>query len=197
MTRAPTTPKGQATRARLLEVAAAELTERGHVEVLSVAARAEVAPSVIYRYFVSKDGLIEAIINAFYDAYDAEVFSPAVATASTWLEAETRRVRREVAFIYEHPLARAAIAGGVHEAAATRVDADRQRSQIATAARNIRYAQRTGQVAQRIDPEMAAAAILGALRAIASAALARDDPPPQEAVADLVIAVGRAALELE
>jgi AcrR family transcriptional regulator len=188
------TRKGRATRQRLLACAAAELAGRGSVEVATVAARAHVAQSVIYRYFDGRDGLVEAVVHDFYDAYAREAFDAKLEPAASWPEREALRLQREVHFLYTHPLGRAVAAGLVHDAAATRADAIRQREHAAAAARNIRYGQRSGQLDPSVDAELAGAAIIGALRALLAAALARNPPPPEETVVDAVLRLGLALL---
>jgi AcrR family transcriptional regulator len=188
------TAKGAATRARLLAIAGEELAAHGTLEIATVAARAGVAQSVIYRYFDGKDGLVEAVVDDFYDQYDTEVFGVALSPEGTWLDREARRVAREVHFLYVHPLGRAVAAGLVHDAAATRVDAARQREQTAAAARNIRHGQRSGELDRAIDAGLAGAAIIGALRATLAEALARARPPAERRVVDAVLRVGHALL---
>lgn len=188
------TAKGQATRGRLLSAAALELGERGTIEVASVARRAGVAQSVLYRYFAGKDDLVEAVVHDFYDQYAREVFDVALPSDQPWLGREALRVRREVDFLYAHPLGRAVASGLLHEAAATRADAARQREQVLSAARNIRHGRRTGELASGLDAGLAGAAIMGALRALLAEALSRPTPPPPAQVADAALAVGRALL---
>jgi AcrR family transcriptional regulator len=187
---APPTPKGRATRERLLQAARAELAERGTIEVATVAARAGVAQSVLYRYFAAKDGLVAAVVDDFYDEYSREVFDAPLRPGAAWMDREAERLEREVRFIYAHPLGRAVATGLVHEAAATRADAARQREQVAAAARNIRHGQRTGELPRGVDAGLAAAAIIGALRAMLAEALGRDRPPPPGRVSAAALRLG-------
>ena len=188
------TRKGEATRRRLLDAAAAELAARGTAEVSSVAAGAGVAPSVLYRYFDGKDGLIAAVVHDFYDQYDAEVFQAPIQLESSWSDRETERLRREIGFLYSHPLGRVIAAGLLHEAAATRADAERQRRHTEAAARNIRHGQRAGEVAIGIDAGLAGAATIGALRALLGEALSRTPPVPQDDLFDAIQRIGVALL---
>ncbi|WP_084216411.1 TetR/AcrR family transcriptional regulator [Pseudonocardia spinosispora] len=189
------TGKGNATRARLLAAASNELAERGTLELATVADRAGVVQSALYRYFAGKDGLVEAVVHDFYDQYGAEVFDAPIETGGDWLEREAVRLRREVHFLYTHPLGRAVAAGLVHEAAATKADAERLRAQSGAAARNIRHGQRAGELHPDIDAGLVGAALMGALRAMLAEALSRDPSPPEQHVADAVIAMGAALLE--
>ncbi|MCW3000376.1 MAG: regulatory protein TetR [Solirubrobacterales bacterium] len=188
------TAKGAATRARLLAAASEQLRTDGRLEIAVVASRAGVAQSVLYRYFGGKDGLVEAVVHEFYDAYSEAVFDAPLEPEATWVQRERLRLEREVHFLYAHPLGRTVTAGLLHEAAATRADAARQREQALAAARNIRHGQRTGQLDRSVDAGLAGAAIIGALRAMMSDALARDPPPPAQLVVDAAIRLGRALL---
>ncbi|MDT7560471.1 MAG: hypothetical protein QOI68_4941 [Pseudonocardiales bacterium] len=188
------TRKGQATRQRLLDIARDELAGHGSIEIAAVAERAGVAPSVLYRYFQGKDGLVEAVVHDFWDQYSAEVFDAPVDGELPWLEREVLRLRREVHFLYTHPLGRSVATGLLHEAAATRAGAIRQREQAHAAARNIRHGQRTGQLDPAIDAGLAGAAIIGALHAMLAEALGRDPAPPEHLVVDGAARLGRALL---
>jgi AcrR family transcriptional regulator len=188
------TRKGQATRQRLLDIARDELAGHGSIEIAAVAERAGVAPSVLYRYFQGKDGLVEAVVHDFWDQYSAEVFDAPVDGELPWLEREVLRLRREVHFLYTHPLGRSVATGLLHEAAATRAGAIRQREQAHAAARNIRHGQRTGQLDPAIDAGLAGAAIIGALHAMLAEALGRDPAPPEHLVVDAAGRLGRALL---
>jgi AcrR family transcriptional regulator len=188
------TRKGKATRERLLAAAASELAASGTVEIARVAERAGVVQSVLYRYFTGKDGLIGAVVHDFYDQYDSEVFNAPIEPEATWTERETERLRREIEFLYAHPLGGVVAAGLMHEGAATRADAARQRQQAEAAARNIRHGQRTGELDSSIDAGLAGAATIGALRAMLADALSRDPPPDRELVFDGAWRVGNALL---
>jgi AcrR family transcriptional regulator len=188
------TAKGAATRARLLAAAGDELAAKGRLEIAAVAGRAGVAQSVLYRYFGSKDGLVAAVVNDFYDAYSRAVFDAPLEPEATWIQREALRLEREVHFLYDHPLGRTVTAGLLHEAAATRADATRQRQQAVAAARNIRHGQRTGELHPSVDAGLAGAAVIGALRAMMADAMARDPPPPAQPVIDAAIRLGRALL---
>jgi AcrR family transcriptional regulator len=199
-TEAGLTSKGRATRARLLAAASEELGRHGGVEIAPVAARAGVTPSVIYRYFSDKGGLVAAVVDDFYDQYAQEVFGPslegddALPPDAGWTEREALRLRREVGFFYDHPLGRAVATGLVHEAAATRTDSTRLREHVAAATRNIRHGQRTGDLDPAIDAGLVAAAIIGALRTMLAEALARDPRPPASEVAATALRLGEALL---
>jgi AcrR family transcriptional regulator len=66
---APTTPKAQATRRRLLHAAAAEIGEHGYEATTStaIAARAEVSTGTFYTYFADKEAALAALFAAGLD----------------------------------------------------------------------------------------------------------------------------------
>src|SRR3954463_3573535 len=102
----PQTPKGSASRARLLHAASEELIERaGALEVMSVAARARVSVGLIYRWFESKAGLVAAVVDDFYDRADEAGFDPDPVPGGTGAEREHKRTELAVAFHYDDPLA--------------------------------------------------------------------------------------------
>lgn len=189
------TPKGQATRRRLLEAAQHLLRERGSAEIADVAGMAGVSQSVIYRYFGNKAGLIAAVVNDFYDLYDESVFLAPLAPGASWPERELLRIEQEITFLYDHPLGPVVVAGLLHEAAATRIDAERQRRHAEMAARNIRRGQRSGELSRSINPDLVGAAVIGALRAVMAAALSSDDPPSVAEVTATVTRLSQALME--
>jgi len=101
------TRRGEATRGRLLEAAAAELVERdGQLEVASVAARADVSVGLLYRYFGSKAGLVAAVVEDFYDRLFAETSRARdLADGDDFASRERKRLELSVAFHYRDPLA--------------------------------------------------------------------------------------------
>ncbi|MCQ4125243.1 TetR/AcrR family transcriptional regulator [Rhodococcus erythropolis] len=186
--------KGQATRQRLLDAAVEYLAADGTVEVAKIAEAAGVSPSVIYRYFDGRDGLVAAVVDGFYDDYQERVFDRRDVPGTTWRVREAVRLELEIAFFYDHPLGRAVAGGLLREPAAAQVDAGRTRAHSETAARNIRSGQRSGELAPSIDAGLAGAAIIGAVRAMIGEALVRTPPADQRAVVTAALSVGAAML---
>ncbi len=177
------TEKGRRTRARLLEAAERELLHRDRIEVTQVAERAGVSLGLLYRYFKDKDELVAAIVDSFYDRYEEAVFSTPAPPGSRWMEHEWQRIDREVAFLFDEPLGRCIIGGTPSESAAAHADARRLAGQIAMAARNIEHGHRRGEIVSSVEPSLAAAAIIGGLRACLAIALAEgSDMQPEEVV---------------
>ena len=188
------TTKGQATRRRLLDAAVAQLAEHGTVEVARIAAAAGVTPSVLYRYFDGRDGLVAAVVEEFYDSYEERVFARRDVPGKTWATRETLRLQREIAFFYDHPLGRAVACGLLREPAAAQIDAARTRAQCEAAARNIRAGQRAGELSSSIDAGLAGAAIIGAVRSMLAEALARTPAGDQRDIVTAASAIGATLL---
>ncbi|HZN80123.1 MAG TPA: TetR/AcrR family transcriptional regulator [Mycobacterium sp.] len=188
------TAKGQATRQRMLDAAAAHLAAHGTIEVARIAGAAGVAPSVLYRYFDGRDGLVAAVVEDFYDSYEERVFARRDVPGNTWPVREALRLEREIAFFYDHPLGRAVACGLLREPAAAQVDAERTRAQGQAAARNIRAGQRAKELSPAIDAGLAGAAIIGAVRVMLSEALARTPPARQRDVVKAALKIGAAVL---
>ena len=71
---APSTPKGRATLGRLLGCARnVAIANDGHLEVAWVAEEAGVVPSLVNRYFGSRAGLVSALIDDFFERLRADV----------------------------------------------------------------------------------------------------------------------------
>jgi AcrR family transcriptional regulator len=188
------TAKGQATRQRMLDAAAGHLAAHGTIEVARIAEAAGVAPSVLYRYFDGRDGLVAAVVDDFYDSYEERVFARRDVPGNTWPVREALRLEREIAFFYDHPLGRAVACGLLREPAAAQVDAERTRAQGQAAARNIRAGQRAKELSPAIDAGLAGAAIIGAVRVMLSEALARTPPARQRDVVKAALKIGAAVL---
>lgn len=188
------TERGRRSRARLLDAAEQELLDRGRIEVTRVAERAGASLGLLYRYFDGKDGLVAAVVHRFYDRYDAAIFAAPSRPDVGWFPQERSRLEREVAFLFAEPLARPLVGGAPQEPAAAHADAQRLRRHIELAARNIAHGQRRGEVAPSVDPSLAAAAFIGALRASLAIALAEGSAVTPSDVTETVWRVGEAVI---
>jgi AcrR family transcriptional regulator len=181
----PQTPRGAASRTRLLHAAAAELIDRdGTLEVMSVAARARLSVGLIYRWFDSKSGLVAAVVEDFYDRLDATVFDPNPAPGASWAERERKRTELAVAFHYDDPLAHVVLSRLAREPRVASIEADRVDRHVAAATRNLERGQERGEIPRDLDPELVGAMVLGGIREVLRHALAREPPPPRDAVID-------------
>jgi AcrR family transcriptional regulator len=181
----PQTPRGAASRTRLLHAAAAELIERdGSLEVMSVAARARVSVGLIYRWFDSKAGLTAAVVDDFYDRVDAAVFELDPVPKGTWAERERKRTELAVAFHYDDPLAPIVLSSLAREPLVAAIEADRVDRHVKAATRNLERGQQKQAIPHDLDPELVGAMVLGGIREVLRHALARDPRPPRQAVVD-------------
>lgn len=190
----PTTERsrGAAARDHLLRAAAAELAETGELEVAAVSRRAGVSTGLPYRYFGTRTGLLIAVLDDFYERL-GEAVARRVYDAPTWAERERQRVHDWVTAVYADPLAPLVLGGLVGEGEAAAAGARHLHALVELGARNIAQAQRAGELPADRDPELMAAATLGATTTLLSVALTRTPrPPAEEVIAQLWSAVGGA-----
>ncbi len=188
------TDKGRRTRRRLLEAAEEELLAHGHIEVTKVAARAGSSLGLLYRYFTDKDALVAAVVDRFYDRYEAAVFSTPAPSGVRWLDHESDRIEREVTFLYAEPLSVRIVGGTPAEPAAALADARRLARHITMAARNIEHGRTRGEIVASVEPQLAAAAIIGGLRASLAVALTEGSSMTAEQVVDTVRKISAAVI---
>src|SRR3954471_12857797 len=146
MPHAATTPKLEATRTRVLNAAARELiAQDGRLEVQPVARRARGSVGLIYHHFGSKQGLLAAVVDDFYDRFDAVVIDPNPKPRTSWGEREHERTRLAIEFHYDDPLANIVLGRLAREPEVAAVEARRLARHIDAAARNIAIAQERGE----------------------------------------------------
>lgn len=173
-------PKGEATRARLLACARDEaIRSDGHVELAAVAEAAGVVPSLVHRYFDSKAGLVSALVDDFFDRLHAEVLDVDLDREDHWALHERRRLERGVRFHYADPFAPVLYGRLSREPEVVRTEARRISTVIEHAATSIRRAQRRGELPRGIDPSLAGAAMFGAMQRVMLEVLTRS-PRPRE-----------------
>ena len=183
----PLTPKGHATRERLL-AAARELAvaSGGHFELAEVAAAAEVVPSLVHRYFGSKAGLVAALVDDFFDRFAAEVMDQDLDDRGDWAHHERLRLEAGVRFHLREPFAAVVYGALAREPAVARREAKRTAAVVDRAARSIRKGQKAGELPVGIDPALAGAAMFGAMRLVLFEALSRSKRPSAEAVIEVL-----------
>lgn len=166
---------------RLVEAARAELVATdGELEVARVAARAGVSAGLPYHYFATKAGLLRAVVERFYDAYDAAVMAPNPWPGASWRDRERERTRRFVDFHLDAPLAPVLLVHLARDRSVADAEARRLAADIDRAAANIRSGQRDGELPAHLDADLAAAMTLGGLRQALSHALSASDPLDRE-----------------
>jgi AcrR family transcriptional regulator len=191
---APANSRSAATRQRLLDAAVDDLVARdGTLEVGSVADRAGVSTGALYHHFGSKGGLLGALVHDFYARLDEEVVAPSLAEHGDWAQREQARIKRTVAFQYREPLA-TVLATLAREPEVAAADAPYMAELIAAAERNLRAAQRDGEISSDIDAGIAAATIIGGIRQALAQVLARKRRPDPDFVADELWRLVRAAI---
>jgi AcrR family transcriptional regulator len=177
----PSTTKGKATRQRLLAVAMEQaVASQGHVELAQVARQAGVVQGVVHRYFGSKSGLISAMVDDYYDRFHKQVLELYLNDTGDWAVHERLRLRMGIQFHYAEPLSAVLHSTFVRDPVVARKEAQRIDGVINLTARGIIRAQRRGELPQHIDPELAGAAMFGAMQAVLSIALNRHPRPTQE-----------------
>lgn len=183
------TRRGEATRRKLLQAAAAELLDRdGALEVASVATRAGVSVGLLYRYFGSKAGLVAAVVDDFYDR-----LLEAVAQAqegpgqgADWATVERRRLECSVAFHYSEPLAPILLSTLSREPEVAGVEVRRIAQIVTDAARSVRRGQRRGDIPDDVDPRFLGAILIGGYRVAIGEAISRAEPPPPEELVEAI-----------
>lgn len=173
------------TRRQLLDAAAQELVAgNGQLEIANVAARAGVSVGLSYHHFGSKAGLLAAVVDDFYDRYDAEVIDLNPLPGAGWAERERLRVNRLVDFLFADPLSRLVLTRLSGEPEVAAVEARRLARHIELGAVNIALAQRRGHLPAGQDPRLMIAMIMGGLRQAVGQALAGRIKLPRDALAD-------------
>jgi AcrR family transcriptional regulator len=183
----PSTPKGQATRRRLLDVARRlALDTGGRVELAKVAEVANVVPSLVHRYFGSKAGLVAALVDDFFDRFHAEVLDVDLDARGDWAEYERVRLELGVRFHYAEPFAVVLYGELARDPEVARKEAVRIAAVVDRAARSIRRGQKRGELPIGVDPRLAGAAMFGAMRLVLVEALTRKPKPPPEQVIEVL-----------
>lgn len=173
------------TPARILEAAELELLRtNGQLEMQAVARAAGVVPSVVSHHFGSRSGVVNAVVDAFFDRLHEEVLDRDLRPLGSWIESEHARVRMGVRFYYTEPLAPIVYGSLGRDAEVASREHARVALVVESTARNIAAAQRTGELPRGVDPKLASAAIYGAARQVTVTALGADRRPPQRVVVD-------------
>jgi len=177
----PKSLRGAATRRRLIVAARDELVERdGQLEVDPVAARAGVSVGSIYRHFGSRAGLVEAVVDDFYQRYRSEALEAEPLPGTSLAERERRRTELTVAFHYADPLAPIILSSlhldplvAVEEAA--QIDA-----MIELMAGVMQAGQERDELPGGRDPRFVGAMLIGGMRHVLAIALGSDPVMAQE-----------------
>jgi AcrR family transcriptional regulator len=172
--------RGVGTRRNLLDAATAVIIDgNGDFEIGAVAARAGVSVGLIYHHFGSKAGLIAAVVEDFYDRYDAEVMDVHPLPGADWPQRERERGKRVIDFHYRDALAPIVFSRLAREPEAAAVEARRVGRHVSVGTRNIRLGQKEGVIPAHLDPNLLVAMMMGGLHRALGEALARRPRPSQ------------------
>lgn len=183
----PATRKGRATKARLIQAARdVAIAHNGAIEVGRVAREAGVVPSLVNRYFGSRDGLVAAVVEDFFERLHREVLDLDLTGGGHWSRHERMRVEAGVRFHYADPFAIVLYTALGRGAQVAGIEKRQVETVIGQAARNIRRAQERGELPRDVDPELAGAAMFGAMQRVIVAALGREPRPDPGEVVDVI-----------
>jgi AcrR family transcriptional regulator len=194
----PKTQKGRATRERLLACARdIAIANDGHVEIAWVAEAAGVVPSLVNRYFGSRSGLISALLDDFFGRLRAEVLDLNLDDRGTWAQHERIRLERGVHFHYTDPAAVVIYTRLSREPEVALTENRHIDRVVKRAAANIRRGQQRGELPSSIDPELAGAAMFGAMQRVMVTALGRTPRPRPDRVVEILWRQIAAAVEID
>jgi AcrR family transcriptional regulator len=183
----PSTTKGRATYQRLIACARDEaIRTNGHIEIANVAEAAGVVPSLVSRYFGSKSGLVCALVDDFFDRLHAEVLDLNLDDEGDWATHERLRLQKGVRFHYADPFTVVLYNQLSRDPEVARTESGRIEAVIDHAAHNIRRGQQRGELPGHVDPELAGAAMFGAMRQVMVAALRRARRPSAQRVTEVL-----------
>lgn len=155
-----------ATRQRILECAGKLLAQgEGALEMAWVAKAAGVSAGLAYHHFGSKEGLLVAVVNDFYDRVERASLMARFDEATDWEAREQERVRLYIDFLLTDPLGIVVLSRLSHAPGVAAVEAERWDRLVTVGARNIAAGQQRQVVRAPQDPELLAAMVLGAARA--------------------------------
>jgi AcrR family transcriptional regulator len=169
----------------------------GAVELAKVAEAAGVVQSLVHRYFGSKAGLVSALVDDFFDRFQAEVLDADLDELGDWAAHERARLERGVRFHYGEPFALVVYGPLARDPEVARNEARRIGAIVDRAARSIRRAQRRGELPVGADPGLAGAAMFGAMRLVMVEALRRKPRPSPERVIEILWRQVAAAVGIE
>lgn len=178
----------------ILAAAQACLVEgNGDFEIGDLAKKAGVSEGLPYRYFGSKVGVIEAVIQDFYSRYHA-VVNQEYDIDVGWSERERDRIIKAINFLYKDPLS-PIVFGKLSQISESEIAMLTNQAQISKyAIRNIQHGIASGQLNPELDPEIANAAIEGAIRSCVTFALTKSTRPSKKLLADQIWALMAGAL---
>lgn len=194
----PRTQKGRATRERLLARARdIAIANDGHIEIAWVAEAAGVVPSLVNRYFGSRAGLVSALLDDFFERLRVEVLGLNLDDLGTWLHHERIRLEKGVHFHYTDPAAVVIYTRLSREPQVALTENRHIDKIVKHAAANIRRGQKRGELPSSVDPELAGAAMFGAMQRVMVTALSRTPRPRPDRIVDVLWRQIAAAVDID
>jgi AcrR family transcriptional regulator len=194
----PRTQKGRATRERLLTCARdVVIANDGHLEIAWVARAAGVVPSLVNRYFGSRAGLVSALLDDFFNRLAAEVINIDLEDQGSWARHERIRLEKGVHFHYTDPAAVVIYTQLSREPEVAVTENRHIERVVKRAAANIRRGQRRSELSSSVDPELAGAAMFGAMQRVMVTALSRTPRPRPDRVVEILWRQVAAAVEID
>jgi AcrR family transcriptional regulator len=194
----PKTPKGAATRRRIIRAAREELVERdGILEVDSVASRAQVSVGALYRHFGSRAALIGAVVDDFYQRYRSEALEINPAPGKSFAVRERRRTELTVAFHYADPLARVILSHLHLDAEVAAEEVSHIDAMVDLAASVMALGQKRNEIQADRDPRFIGAMIIGGMRHVLAIALTSSPQVPQKTTAQRLWVFNAAIMGLD
>jgi AcrR family transcriptional regulator len=194
----PRTQKGRATRERLLACARdTAIANDGHLEIAWVAEAAGVVPSLVNRYFGSRAGLVSALLHDFFDRLRVQVLDLDLEEQGTWAQHERIRLEKGVHFHYTDPVAVVVYTRLSREPEVALTENRHIDEIVKHAAANIRRGQKRGELPSSVDPELAGAAMFGAMQRVMVTALGRTPRPRPDRVVEVLWRQIAAAVEID
>ncbi|MGV0812778.1 TetR/AcrR family transcriptional regulator [Mycolicibacterium boenickei] len=151
-------------RQQLLDAARDELVqENGVMELSGLTRRAGLSTGALYHHFGSKGGLLAAIYDGFYDGLRHAIADAHLPTGD-WATRERDRTHRFVGYHLADPLAPILLNRTASDPQLIELEAAYIHDLIDNAAANIRHGQQLGELPADLDPDSAAAYVIGGLR---------------------------------
>ncbi|WP_025899393.1 TetR/AcrR family transcriptional regulator [Sneathiella glossodoripedis] len=151
-----------------MKVAARELvSSNGALDMATLAKKAGLSEGLAYHYFKNRAGVIAAVVDQYFDAFEEAVIDVAFA-GDTWQEREKLRVEALVDFYCADPLTPVIYSRLGSEPEVVEVAGRRARRQLELAARNILMGQESGDINADRDPWILGAMMLGAINFVVS-----------------------------
>jgi len=188
----------EATRERILGATRDLLAQGdGNFEMSWVARAAGVSQGLAYHHFGSKEGLLSAVVNDFYDRVEEAVLMVRLDDIGDWEARERERVHRYIAFLTAEPLAVRVISRLAGTPAVASVEYERWEKLIAAGARNMAEGQASGAIASNADPRLLAAMSLGAVRSAVANEFTQEKPTDPAQLAETIWEFIRPGIGLE